>query len=106
VGTYAVYVRIPSIRATTEGAIYTIRHSGESDQAVVNQAVFPNMYYVTDGWLYIGKYNFTGDGDEYIELTNRTQDEAATVADLYVGADAVRFVFQGATTPTPLTRSP
>jgi murein DD-endopeptidase MepM/ murein hydrolase activator NlpD len=100
-GTYAIYVRIPAIRATTEGAIYTIRHAGESDQVVVNQAVFPNIYYVTDGWLYIGKYDFTGAGDEYIELTNRTQDEAATIADLYVGADAVRFVLQGAPTPTP-----
>lgn len=103
VGTYAVYVRIPSIRATTEGAIYTIRHMGESDQVVVNQAVFPNIYYVTDGWLYIGKYNFDGAGDEYVELTNRTQDEAAAVSNLYVGVDAVRFVFQGNATPTPLT---
>ena len=103
VGTYAVYVRIPPIRATTQGAIYTIRHAGESDQAVVNQAVFPNIYYVTDGWLYVGKYDFTGQGDEYIELTNRTQDEAAIVSELYVGVDAVRFVFQGNATPTPLT---
>jgi murein DD-endopeptidase MepM/ murein hydrolase activator NlpD len=103
VGTYAVYIHIPAIRATTEGAIYTIRHAGESDQVVVNQAVFPNIYYVTDGWVYVGKYNFTGAGDEYIELTNRTQDEAATVADLFVGADAVKFVLQGIVTPTPLT---
>jgi hypothetical protein len=103
VGTYAVYVRIPSVRATTEGAIYTVRHADESDQVVVNQAVFPNIHYVTDGWLYIGKYNFTGEGDEYIELTNRTQDEAAAVSNLFVGLDAVRFVFQGAVTATPLT---
>jgi murein DD-endopeptidase MepM/ murein hydrolase activator NlpD len=102
-GVYAVYVHIPAIRATTEGAIYTIRHAGESDQVVLNQAVFPNIYYVTDGWVYVGKYNFTGAGDEYIELTNRTQDEAATVADLYVGVDAVKFVLQGIVTPTPVT---
>jgi len=101
-GTYGVYVHIPAIRATTEGAIYTIRHAGESDQVVVNQAVFPNIYYVTDGWVYVGKYNFNGAGDEYIELTNRTQDEAATIADLYVGVDAVRFVLQGIPTPTPV----
>jgi murein DD-endopeptidase MepM/ murein hydrolase activator NlpD len=101
-GMYAVYVHIPAIRATTEGAIYTIHHAGESDQVVVNQAVFPNIYYVTDGWVYIGKYNFTGAGDEYIELTNRTQDETATIADLYVGVDAVRFVLQGLITPTPI----
>ena len=102
-GVYAVYVHIPAIRATTEGAIYTIRHASESDQVVVNQAVFPNIYYVTDGWVYVGKYNFTGAGDEYIELTNRTQDEAATVADLDVGVDAVKFVLQGIVTPTPVT---
>jgi hypothetical protein len=102
-GIYAVYVRIPAIRATSEGAIYTIRHAGRSDQVVVNQAVFPNIYYVTDGWVYVGKYNFTGAGDEYIELSNRTQDESASIADLYLGADAVRFVFQGDTTPTPST---
>jgi murein DD-endopeptidase MepM/ murein hydrolase activator NlpD len=108
-GTYAVYVRIPSVRATTEGAIYTIRHAGVSDQVVVNQAVFPNMYYVTDGWLYIGKYNFTGAGEEYIELANRTQDETAAVSNLFVGVDAVRFVFQGPTPPTltpTITRTP
>jgi murein DD-endopeptidase MepM/ murein hydrolase activator NlpD len=102
-GMYAIYVHIPAIRATTEGAIYMIRHAGESAQVVVNQAVFPNIYYVTDGWVYVGKYNFTGAGDEYIELTNRTQDEAATVATLYVGVDAVKFVLQGLITPTPLT---
>ena len=102
-GTYSVYVRIPAVRATTEGAVYTIRHAGENDQVVVNQDVFPNNFYVTDGWVYIGKYNFTGAGDEYIELTNRTQDETAGISQLFVGADAVRFVFQGNITPTPLT---
>jgi Peptidase family M23 len=109
VGMYAVYVRIPTTHATTEGAIYTIRHAGESDQVVVNQAVFPNMFYVADGWLYIGKYNFSGAGDEYIELTNRTQDETATVSNLFVGVDAVRFVFQGPQPPTltpTITRTP
>lgn len=102
-GTYSVYIHIPSVRATTEGAIYTIRHAGENDQVVVNQAVFPNIFYVTDGWVYVGKYNFTGTGDEYIELSNRTQDETAGISNLFVGADAVRFVFQGNITPTPLT---
>ena len=61
-GIYSIYIRIPSVRATTEGAIYTIRHANESDQVVINQNVFPNIYYVTDGWVYVGKYNFTGTG--------------------------------------------
>jgi hypothetical protein len=100
-GIYAVYIRIPAVKATSQGAVYTIRHAGRSDQVVVNQAVFPNIYYVTDGWVYVGKYNFTGAGGEYIELSNRTQDESAGIADLDLGADAVRFVFQGDVTPTP-----
>jgi len=100
-GMYAVYVRIPAVKATTEGALYSIHHAGKIDQVVVNQAVFPNLYYVSDGWVYVGRYNFTGAGGEFIELTNRTQDESAALADLFVGADAVRFVYQGNTTPTP-----
>jgi murein DD-endopeptidase MepM/ murein hydrolase activator NlpD len=102
-GLYSIYVRIPAIRATTEGAIYTISHAGELDTVVVNQSVFPNQFYVNDGWVYVGKYNFTGTGDEYVQLNNRTQDETATIADLFVGADAVRFVIQGISTPTPAT---
>ncbi len=100
-GLYGVYVRIPSVKATTEGAIYSIHHAGRVDQIVMNQEVFPNIYYVTDGWVYVSKYNFTGGGDEFVELTNRTQDETATIADRFVGADAVRFVFLGNVTPTP-----
>ncbi|NUQ86386.1 MAG: peptidoglycan DD-metalloendopeptidase family protein [Anaerolineales bacterium] len=100
-GVYSVYVRIPAIKATSQGAIYTIRHAGRSDQVVLNQAVFPNPYYVSDGWVYVGRYNFTGAGSEYIELSNRTQDESVGIADLDLGADAVRFVFQGDPTPTP-----
>ncbi|MEP0805819.1 MAG: peptidoglycan DD-metalloendopeptidase family protein, partial [Chloroflexota bacterium] len=100
-GTYAVYIRIPAIKATSQGAVYTIRHAGRSDRIVLNQAVFPNIYYVTDGWVYAGKYNFTGAGDEYIELSNLTQDETAGIADLDLGADAVQFVLQGDVTPPP-----
>jgi len=100
-GLYALYVRIPAVHATTEGAIYTIQHAGASDHVTINQAVFPNNFYVTDGWIYIGKYNFAGSGSEFIQLTNQTQDESAVVANLQVGADAVRFVFLGLVTPTP-----
>ncbi|HXD12446.1 MAG TPA: peptidoglycan DD-metalloendopeptidase family protein [Anaerolineales bacterium] len=100
-GLYSVYVRIPAVKATTQGAIYSIHHAGRTDQVVLNQEVFPNIYYVVDGWVYVGRYNFTGAGSEYIELTNRTQDESATIADRFVGADAIRFVFLGNVTPTP-----
>ncbi|MBK9925537.1 MAG: peptidoglycan DD-metalloendopeptidase family protein [Anaerolineales bacterium] len=100
-GVYSVYIRIPAIKATSQGALYTISHAGKNDQVVINQSVFPNIYYVTDGWVYVGKYNFTGAGGEYIEISNRTQDESASIANLEVGADAVRFILQGDATPTP-----
>lgn len=100
-GVYAVYIRIPAVHGTTEGAIYTIQHGGHTDRVVIDQEVFPNSFYVTDGWVYAGKYNFDGTSDEWIQLTNQTQDESATVGSLEVGADAVRFVYQGIATPTP-----
>ncbi len=100
-GLYAVYIRIPGIHATTEGAIYTIQHAGQTAHVTINQLVFPNGFYVTDGWIYAGKYIFDGVSAEYVQLTNQTQDESGTVGTLEVGADAVRFVYQGIVTPTP-----
>lgn len=100
-GLYSVYIRIPAVHATTEGAVYTIQHAGLTDHVVINQAVFPNGFYVTDGWVYVGKYNFDGVSAEYVQLTNQTQDESANVSTLEVGADAVRFVLLGVMTPTP-----
>ena len=100
-GMYSVYIRIPAVHATTEGAVYAIGHGGQTDHVVINQLVFPNGFYVTDGWVYVGKYNFDGASNEYVELTNQTQDQSATVSTLEVGADAVRFVYLGLVTPTP-----
>ena len=99
-GMYAVYIRIPAVHATTEGAVYSIQHGGRTDSVVINQLVFPNSFYVQDGWVYAGKYNFDGVSNEYVQLTNQTQDESATVSTLQVGADAVRFVLLGPVPPT------
>ncbi|MFZ5879900.1 MAG: peptidoglycan DD-metalloendopeptidase family protein, partial [Chloroflexota bacterium] len=114
-GVYEVYIRIPAVRATSQGAVYTLHHAGEDDQVVINQNVFPNNFYVTDGWVYVGKYHFNGDGTEYVQLTNRTQDQPGDVGGLDLGADSIRFVRLGDATPTPpqivtvtpsLTRTP
>src|SRR5258706_15282901 len=102
-GLYSVYVHIPAIKATTQGAIYSIHHAGKIDQGVLDQEAFPNIYYVTDAWVYVGKYNFIDTGAEYLELTNRTKDEAPTIPDRFVSADAIRFVAVGGPTPTPPT---
>lgn len=91
-GKYAVFIHIPSSHATSEGAVYSVFHAGEEARLVIDQIVFPNRYYAADGWVYAGSYEFTGEGEEYVELTNRTMDEPEVIVDLEVGADAVRFV--------------
>ena len=100
-GLYSIFVRIPAIHGTTEGALYNIAHAGETDRVVINQLVFPNSFYVSDGWVYLGKYEFNGDGNEYISLGNQTQDPTGVVAGLEVAADAVRFVYVSDATLTP-----
>ena len=88
-GIYSVYVRIPAVHASSEGALYNIVHDGKNGMVVVNQAVFPNSA-VTNGWVFIGKYYFNGSSLEYIILGNKTQD--SSTAGLELAADAVRFV--------------
>lgn len=90
-GIFAVYVRVPGLHATSQGALYTIQHDGRTDMVVLNQAVFPNSS-ITDGWVYLGKYYFNGLDLEYVQLGNRTQDTSAEASRLELGADAVRFV--------------
>jgi hypothetical protein len=66
VGTYAVFVYIPSSHATTQKAVYTIFHNGEQDQVSVNQNANRNS------WYKLGDFSFAGTGDEYIELIDET----------------------------------
>jgi len=99
-GSYAVYVHLPGVHNTSEGALYTIAHAGRLDTLVVNQATFPNPYYVADGWLYIGAFDFSASGSQYVSLSNLTQDTAASYLTRELGADAIRFVRQFAPTPT------
>jgi hypothetical protein len=99
-GLYAVYVRIPAIHASSEGALYTVTHTGRSDTVTVNQQVFPNPYHVTDGWLKIGNYDFTAAGNEYVSLSNLTQDTSATYQGRELGVDAVRFIYLKGSVPT------
>jgi hypothetical protein len=109
-GSYAVYVHIPALHATSESAIYTVFHAGEHDTAIVNQAAFQGVRPGMDGWIYIGKYEFSGSGDEHVALSNLTQDSLANYRSLELGADAVRYIFLEATqpgvTPSPTSGTP
>ena len=90
-GQFGVYVRIPVVHATSEGAQYTVFHNGRGDIRVLNQSVFPNPT-VADGWVYLGSYYFDGASPEYVQLGNKTQDVTGAVSGLELAADAVRFV--------------
>jgi hypothetical protein len=91
-GRYAVYIRVPSSHATSEGAIYSIYHANGESRVMINQVVFPNQFHVSDGWVFAGNYPFNGTGKEFVELANQTQDEPEKITQVEVGADAVRFV--------------
>jgi murein DD-endopeptidase MepM/ murein hydrolase activator NlpD len=99
-GLYSVYVRIPSLHASSEGAIYEITHQNITNTVTVNQNVFPNPYQTADGWVFIGKYNFDAVGGEFVELPNLTDDTSAAYTSLEVGVDAVRFVYLSGIVPT------
>ena len=100
-GQFGVYVRIPVVHATSEGALYTILHNGRSETRVLNQAVFPNPT-VPDGWVYLGRFYFDGASPEYVQLGNKTQDMTTAASALELAADAVRFVplLSGTAVPT------
>jgi hypothetical protein len=103
-GAYLVYIHIPSIHATSESALYTVYHNGRLDNVTVNQSVFPNPFHVTDGWLYIGKYDFSSSGEEYISLSNLTQDTLSSFQARQVAVDAVRFLELNGIAPTNTPR--
>lgn len=99
-GTYGVYVHIPGVHSLSEGALYIIFHAGRTAYVTVNQAVFPNPYYVPDGWVFIGSYGFNGLGNEFVSLSNMTLDTASTYQNRELGVDAVRFSYLSGSLPT------
>ncbi len=95
-GDYDVYVHVPDY-ASTLHAYYTVRHNGQTDEAVVVQAAYP-PYEGHEGWAYIGRYDFglngsphTSFGTEYIQVSNQTISETASIGTVVV-ADAVRLL--------------
>lgn len=98
IGDYEIFVHIPDLRATgapnlTRGAVYNIGHrlgdgTFRQDEARLVQVVYPNDSH-PDPWVYLGRYHFTWDGTEYIELGNATFPDDG--AGFVVAADAVRI---------------
>lgn len=96
-GDYDVYAHVPAY-ASTLHAYYTIHHNGETDEAVVVQAAYPNQEHVE--WAYLGRYDFglndgisnaTYEDKDYITVSNLTISDTASV-DAVVVADAIRLL--------------
>lgn len=65
---YEVLVYIPAGTATTNNANYWIYHAGRYDLAARPQAPYSNA------WVSLGTYNFTGQGGEFVSLSNVTYE--------------------------------
>jgi hypothetical protein len=82
-GNYTVSVFIPNNYGTSLQAPYRVFHNGTSNTVTVNQ----NAYY--DQWVSLGAFYFSGNGTEYVELSDATGEAASTYRML--GFDAVKF---------------
>lgn len=92
-GIYDVYAYIPATNANTESAVYQILHQGNTSQAIVHQAHFPD-----NQWAYLGQYAFNRDGSEYVTSSNVTLDVTNTLS---IAFDAILLAPGAGIEPTP-----
>lgn len=79
-GEYAVYISYTASENNVSDATYCVKHAGGETYFEVNQKIGGST------WLYLGKFKFNANEDNYVELINRSKE-----AELIVSADAVRF---------------
>lgn len=84
-GNYEILAYIPGNRSTTSNARYQIHHYGYLDERSVNQGAVSNKF------VSLGIYYFSGSGDEFVELYDSTGENAGSTQ---VAFDAVKFVRQ------------
>lgn len=80
-GIYRIYVYIPSNHTSARNVTYIILHANQQDTVTISQADHRNE------WFRLGEYTFSGEGEEYIRLSNASTDEVGEVA-----YDAVGFI--------------
>lgn len=80
---YEVFVYIPERYTTTFQARYWIKHANGYTLQVVNQSTNG------DTWVSLGTYWFTGNGDEYVSLSDVTYEPYRTYL---IAFDAVKWV--------------
>jgi hypothetical protein len=84
-GYYEVSVFVPEHQAGTTQAQYHIFHNGDEDCVTISQAIYSNE------WVSLGKYWFTGDGQEYIYLDDNTGEPRSS--NTTIAFDAIKFVY-------------
>jgi hypothetical protein len=82
-GHYEVFVFIPERYSTTASAHYWVAHASESTLRSVDQSVNG------DRWVTLGTYWFDGSGDEYVSLTDATDEDYLS---RFIAFDAVKWV--------------
>lgn len=83
-GYYTVYAYVPSNYATSVQAKYRVFHNGVNNYATVNQNIYSSV------WISLGRHYFSGNGTEYVELSDNTGEPLSQSR--MVGFDAIRFV--------------
>ncbi len=78
-GEYSLYLSYIAGEGNVTDAIYSVKHSGGITEYKVNQTIGGNT------WLYVGKFQFSKDENNYVELTNKSSDEGKIIT-----ADAIR----------------
>jgi hypothetical protein len=81
-GWYRVYVYIPYWYTTTGQARYWISHAGGYTLRVVDQSDYD------DEWVYLGRYRFEGNNEDYVSLADATYEPYRT---RLIGFDAVKW---------------
>ncbi len=84
-GEYEVYVFLPPLHATTQRAVYTVYHAGETISLVVDQAAHAGT------WYRLGTFQFSASGAEYVELVDETGEPPGSTA---IAFDAVGVIYR------------
>lgn len=87
---YQVYARWPGVKKHNSSAQYTVSHNGQTTNSNQDQSKAGKQ------WVLLGTYTFSGDGSEYIELSDLGGKTAA---------DAVRLVEVTTAPPPTMTAS-
>jgi hypothetical protein len=81
-GRYEVWVYVPADYSTTTNARYWVRHADGYALVRVNQSTNP------DRWVSLGTFRFTGEGGEYVSLSDITYESYLSKL---IAFDAVRW---------------